>query len=215
MRSILTLIALFTCSLVVTAPVFGQDSKWPRDLDIESGILTTYQPQVDKLEGDVLSFRAAVAYKEDDGSEPVFGAAWFESRVEIDRETRMVHMTHLEVTDMRFPEGSDWDVDFSLDALLTSLEASEEAIAAASNLNNDPPVIIYRDHPALLLYIDGDPIMREIENSEFQAVINTPYPLIYDGKKYYYLNAAQDVWYKAQSARIMRLKLWCPPNRPS
>jgi hypothetical protein len=216
MRSILTLIALFTCSLVVTAPVFGQDSKWPRDLDIESGILTTYQPQVDKLEGDVLSFRAAVAYKEDDGSEPVFGAAWFESRVEIDRETRMVHMTHLEVTDMRFPEGSEhvqgelqrfiqqglpgWDVDFSLDALLTSLEASEEAIAAASNLNNDPPVIIYRDHPALLLYIDGDPVMREIENSEFQAVINTPYPLIYDGKKYYYLNAAQDVWYKAQSA---------------
>jgi hypothetical protein len=216
MRSILTLIALFTCSLVVTAPVFGQDSKWPRDLDIESGILTTYQPQVDKLEGDVLSFRAAVAYKEDDGSEPVFGAAWFESRVEIDRETRMVHMTHLEVTDMRFPEGSEhvqgelqrfiqqglpgWDVDFSLDALLTSLEASEEAIAAASNLNNDPPVIIYRDHPALLLYIDGDPVMREIENSELQAVINTTYPLIYDGKKYYYLNAAQDVWYKAQSA---------------
>ena len=83
MSSRLTLIVLLVYSLGVAAPVFGQDSKWPRDLDIESGILTTYQPQVDSLEGDVLSFRAAVAYKEDDGSEPVFGAAWFESRVEI------------------------------------------------------------------------------------------------------------------------------------
>jgi hypothetical protein len=46
--------------------------------------------------------------------------------------------------------------------------------------------------------MDGDPVMREIENSSFQAVINTPYPLIYDGKRYYYLNAARDVWYKAR-----------------
>ncbi|MGB5292001.1 MAG: hypothetical protein WBN41_11195, partial [Lysobacterales bacterium] len=31
------------------------------------------------------------------------------------------------------------------------------------------------------------------------AVINTPYPLISDGK-YYYLNAAKDVWYRARKA---------------
>ena len=91
-------------------------------------------------------------------------------------------------------------MDFSLDALLTSLEAAEEEIAAAQNLKMDPPVIIYRDHPALLIYIDGDPVMQEIENSKFQAVINTSYPLIYDGKRTYYLNAGKDVWYKAQAA---------------
>lgn len=196
--------------------VRAQGLEWPRDLAIESGVLTMYQPQVDDLKDDILSFRAAVAYKQDDGSEPVFGAAWFESRVEIDRETRMVHMVHLEVTDMRFPEGSEhvqgelneyikaglpsWDVDFSLDGLLTSLEAAEKEIAAAQNLNMDPPVIIYRDHPALLVYIDGDPVMKKIENSNYQSVINTPYPLIYDGKRFYYLNAATDVWYKSKAA---------------
>lgn len=196
--------------------VRAQGLEWPRDLAIESGVLTMYEPQVDDLKDDILSFRAAVAYKQDDGSELVFGAAWFESRVEIDRETRMVHMVHLEVTDMRFPEGSEhvqgelneyikaglpsWDVDFSLDGLLTSLEAAEKEIAAAQNLNMDPPVIIYRDHPALLVYIDGDPVMKKIENSNYQSVINTPYPLIYDGKRFYYLNAATDVWYKSKAA---------------
>ena len=199
--------------LLFTTLVSASELAWPRDLDIESGILTTYQPQVDKLEGDVLFFRTAVAYKDDDGAEPVFGAAWFESRVVIDRDLRLVHMEDLKVADMRFPEGSEhvqgeleafiakglpgWNVDFSLDALLTSLEASEEQIAAASNLKTDPPEIVYKDHPALLITIDGEPVMREIENSNYEAVINTPYPLIYDGKKTYYLNAAADVWYRA------------------
>ena len=206
---------LITVLLLISFPLLAQDvTPWPRDLDIASGTLTTYQPQVDDLQGDVLHFRAAVAYKDADGSEPVFGAAWFESRVEIDRDLRMVHMLDLKVTDMRFPEGaehvqgeldtfirhgmSEWDVDFSLDALLTSLEASEEEIAAASNLKMDPPAIIYRDHPSLLVNIDGDPVMRDIENSNYQAVINTPYPLIFDGKAYYYLNAGVDVWYRAR-----------------
>ncbi len=202
--------------LMVSSVSFADDLNWPRELDIKSGTLTMYQPQVDDLEGDVLTFRAAVAYRDEQGSEPVFGAAWFKSRVEIDRETRMVHMVHLVATDLRFPEGSEhvqgelndyieaglpsWNVDFSLDSLLTSLEAAEEEIAAAQNLKMDPPDIIYRDHPALLVYIDGDPVMQEIENSKFQAVINTAYPLIYDGNRYYYLNAGKDVWYKANSA---------------
>ncbi len=212
---------IFTTVFASLIFTFGQiasanELDWPRELDIKSGTLTMYQPQVDDLDGDYLNFRAAVAYKDDQGSEPVFGAAWFTSRVEIDRETRLVHMVNLEVTDLRFPEGSEhvqgelndyieaglpsWDVDFSLDALLTSLEAAEEEITAAQNLKMDPPVIIYRDHPALLIYIDGDPVMQEIENSKFQAVINTSYPLIYDGKRTYYLNAGKNVWYKAPAA---------------
>lgn len=202
--------------LTVSSVSSAQELSWPRDLDIQSGTLTMYEPQVDELDGDFLYFRAAMAYRDDQGGEPVFGAAWFKSRVEIDREIRMVQMVGLEVTDLRFPEGSEhvhgelsefikaglptWDVDFSLDGLLTSLEAAEKEISAAQNLKMDPPVIIYRAQPALLIYIDGDPVMQEIENSNFQAVINTSYPLIYDGKRYYYLNAGKDVWYKASSA---------------
>jgi hypothetical protein len=205
-------LALFFAAAASSA----QSLEWPRELDIASGILTMYEPQTDELEGDRLFFRAAVSYKDDQGSEPVFGAAWFEARVEIDRDSRMVHLVELEVTETRFPEGAahvqgeldkyirdglpNWDLDFSLDGLLTSLEASEEEIEAARNLKMDPPDILYRDHPALLIMIDGDPVMRDIENSSLQAVINTPYPLIKDGKRYY-LNAARDVWYAAADIR--------------
>ena len=51
----------------------------------------------------------------------------------------------------------------------------------------------------MLVSLDGEPVTREIENSPYSAVINTPYPLITDGH-YYYLNAARDVWYRAREA---------------
>ena len=214
---------------IFSSAIQAQEMDWPRDLKLDSGILTIYQPQVDDMEKDILQFRAAVAYKASGSQEPVFGAAWFESRVEIDREERMVKIVTLKVTDTRFPEGSEnvraefekaiktglpnWTVDFSLDDLLTSLEASEEQIAAANDLNMDPPDIIYRDKPALLIMIDGEPVLREIENSSYKAVINTPYPLIVDPKKKsYYLNAAKDVWYQSGKATGPYVYLANPPS---
>ncbi len=208
---------IIVINIVLVMSVQAQQLDWPREMALKSGTLTIYQPQVDKLEKDILTFRAAVSFKASGSNEPVFGAAWFESRVEIDRDQRMVNMVSLTITDTRFPEGSehvkaeleqaikagstDWNINFSLDDLLTSLEASEEQVAAANNLKMNPPDIIYRNHPALLILLDGDPVLREIENSPYQAVINTPYPILVDtSKKVYYLNAATDVWYQANKA---------------
>jgi hypothetical protein len=92
-----------------------------------------------------------------------------------------------------------WNLDFSLDELEAALKTAEAESKAAQDLNTAPPRIIYRDHPALLVSMDGDPVLREIENSSYEAVINTPYPLIFDGK-HYYLNAAKGVWYRAGKA---------------
>ena len=105
--NMLTVLLLVT-SLAFSPVRFAQDTEisWPRDLDVTSGIVTMYQPQVDTLQGDILSFRAALSFKDSEGNEPVFGAAWFESRVEIDRETRRVHMVELKVTETRWLEGS-------------------------------------------------------------------------------------------------------------
>lgn len=216
--NILYFLAISTiCVLFSTSNIQAQEMQWPRDVDLDSGVLTIYQPQVDDMEKDILSYRAAVSFKAAGSTEPIFGAAWFESRVEIDREERMVRIVTLDIIDTRFPEGSEnvrseltefiktglpgWSIDFSLDDLLTSLEAAEEQIAAANDLNMDPPEIIYRDHPALLIMIDGEPVLREIENSPYKAVINTPYPLIVDAKQgACYLNAANNVWYRASEA---------------
>jgi hypothetical protein len=207
---------LWALLLLVSLPsVLAQDSDWPRTVPLEQGMVTIYQPQVDEMNGDVIQFRAALAWRATADSEPVFGAGWFESRVEIDQSSRIVHPVDMKVTETRFPAGTDdvqselasvlqqqspgWNLDFSLDELQASLKATEAESLAAEKLNTSPPRVIYRDRPALLVSMDGEPVLREIENSKYQAVINTPYPLIFNGR-HYYLNAAKDVWYRAANA---------------
>ncbi len=201
--------------LISMSSALAQDNGWPRTLPLEQGMVTIYSPQVEKMSGDTIHYRAALAYRETPDSEPVFGAGWFESPAEIDTTNRIVQPGELKVTQTRFPAGTHdvqselsnalalespaWNLDFSLDELEEALEMSEAESKAAQNLNTAPPEIIYRDHPALLISLDGSPVLREIENSPYEAVINTPYPLIFDGK-HYYLNAAKDVWYRAGKA---------------
>ena len=190
--------------------LFAQESNWPRTVPLGPGMVTIYAPQIDGMSGNTVQYRSALAYRATAGSEPIFGAGWFESTVSIDSTNRIVHPTDLSLTETRFPAGTAdiqselatvltqqsprWNLDFSLDELDNALKAEESEIRA---INTTPPKIVYRDHPALLISIDGEPVLREIEDSPYKAVINTPYPLISDGK-YYYLNAAKDVWYRAR-----------------
>lgn len=202
-------------TLVSIPCVLAQESGWPRTLPLDEGMVTIYALQVDEMSGDIIHFRAALAYRETADSEPVFGAGWFESRVEIDSANGIVHPTDLKVTETRFPAGTDdiqagltavlalespvWNLDFSVDELDAALKTAKAESKAVQSLNTAPPQIVYRDHPALLVSLDGPPVMREIENSPYQAVINTPYPLIFNGKNFY-LNAAKGVWYRASTA---------------
>ena len=210
-----TLFGIFCLLLTTAAPGMAQENGWPRTLPVRDGTVTVYPLQVESMTGDLVSFRAALAYRKSDGSEPVFGAGWFVSKVEIDRSNDVVHPLNLVVSDTRFPAGTDdvkqdltavfvqqsqtWDLDFPLGELVSSLETAKQEEKSVQNLNTAPPTIIYKDHPALLVNFDGKPVLRKIEGSDYQAVINTSYPLIYDGSAYY-LGAADGVWYRADNA---------------
>jgi hypothetical protein len=210
-----TLLGFFSLLLTMSMPGQAQENSWPRTLPVKDGSVTVYPLQVESMTDDLVRFRAALAYRESDGSEPVFGVGWFVSKVEIDRTNDVVHPVNLVVSDTRFPAGTDdvkqeltavfarqsqeWNLDFPLTELVSSLETAEQETKSVQNLNTAPPTIIYKDHPALLVNFDGEPVLRKIENSEYQAVINTAYPLIYDGNAYY-LGAADGVWYSSDHA---------------
>jgi len=208
----------FLLSLLFTPQLYSEElNNWPRDVKVSSGTITIYQPQVESLEGNILKGRTAIAYHASGVDSPVFGAAWFTSQVQIDRESGTVHYETLEITDTRFPkENKQVGEEFnkavqqgvkkgnlisSLDELTTALAAVEQEQKQALNLNNDPPEIIYMEKPALLVVIDGKTMLQKIENSEYQAVANTPYPLFSEGKSgKWFLNAADNVWYSAKKA---------------
>ena len=101
-------IILTALLLVGASSLAASDDGWPRDIALEDGgTVTVYEPQVDSLDEQSVSFRAALAYREKPGATPIFGAGWFESDVQVNRFSRTAHPIALRVTQTRFPVEED------------------------------------------------------------------------------------------------------------
>ncbi len=191
-----------------------EEDSWPREISIPEARVMLYQPQVESFEGDNLTGRAAVSVTPTGETEPIFGAVWISARVEVDREERMVFIEDLSVPRVRFPESTPqqearlsglleeaiptWDLSLSLDRLLTSLAVAEKERLASENLGTDPPRIIFRSSPTVLVNIDGPPQLSRAEGSSLMRVANTPFLIVYDSSaRTYYLYAGENAWYTA------------------
>lgn len=189
--------------------------EWPRVIDTDDARIVVYQPQVESYKNNILEGLAAVSVTIPTIENPVFGAFWFASRMETDRDERVVTLVDLTVTAVKFPEASQkdldafsqiveteipkWNLTISLDRLIAGLELVEMERAASANLNNDPPKVIYSQEPTVLVLIEGDPILRDIENTKLKYIVNTPFFIVYDtSKKTYYLKGG-DWWYSARN----------------
>ncbi len=190
------------------------DIGWPREIDNEQGTVIMYQPQLDSLKNNVLEGRAAVSFTPKGGHEPVFGAIWFKARLETDLDARTASILNLEIPRVHFPEATPeqgkkfaaflekeipkWDLTLSLERLEASLELAEREQLAAENLKNDPPKIMVVTEPAVLVFIDGRPELRDIEKTNLKRVINTPFLIILDTRtKDYYLDGGK-IWMTAK-----------------
>jgi len=211
---LLTMVLVFAFAAVAVA-----DEKWPREIKTAKGLVVFYQPQVDVLEGDILTARAAVSVKPEGQDEPIFGAAWLEARIDTDLDVRTVTIDEIRVPQVRFQGATDeqqqqladlltaeiptWNIEISLDRLMASLEIAERQSLAASDFDDSPPVILFTDEPAILISIDGEPQLRELENTGVQTVVNTPFLIAQDPdrKDRYYLYAGADSWYEAGAVK--------------
>jgi hypothetical protein len=230
-RKLLPFVAL---ALVVPALLIAQDTApvdgWPRDvLTPEGHKITIYEPQLDSLKGTTLYGRAAMSVTLKGKNEPIFGAGWIVGTIVVDRDSREVSHRDLKIPRLRFPGATDeqltiirntaeagaaeWDLHTSLDALAAALGASEAADKAAGEYKTDPPRVIYSTYPSLLITLDGEPVMRAMEGSSLQRVINTPFMMAYDpATKGYYLNGggAED-WFTASDLKGEWSKTPSPP----
>ncbi len=192
---------------------FGAEGDWPREINIPEGQIVIYQPQLETFKADKLTARAAVSVTQAGQTEPVFGAVWFAARVSTDRNTRMVTLLEVDVAKAKFP-GADpaqiqklsgiletempkWDLTISLDRLLVMLDLVEKEKAVTEDLKAVPPKIIFVTHPAVLILIDGEPLLHNVKNSDLMRVANTPFFILFDRSTMTYYLKGGDVWLKA------------------
>src|SRR6266404_8300349 len=193
---------------------------WPTQISARDSRFVVYQPQFDKWEGDRLEGRAAVAVHVQADEQPSnFGTVWISARTETNRASGIVTIGDLAITKADFPTATDRAGDY-LESLRQQLAAkswqmplerlqSDMAIdravqqAGRQPLRNDPPKIIFSERPAILVPVDGAPVLREVPGTGLQRIVNTRALILYDpalnnpASARYYLYVI-DHWRQAQ-----------------
>lgn len=194
--------------LHLSQPAQAAVDPWPKRLEHPKGTVVMYQPQLEEFKDDRLTGRAAVSVKKTEWKAPVFGAVWLSGRVLIDRDSRMATIDEVKVTDAKFPDArqeqleklktflneemQDWTFNISLDRFLAALEVLEKAQAEDRGLKNEPPKVVFVTHPAVLVPLDGDPKLLPLPRTTVMRVANTPFILFYDPPaKTYYLKGGE------------------------
>jgi hypothetical protein len=205
-----------------------EEPAWPREIKAPEATILIYQPQLEKFEENRMESRFAASVQTPNMAEPVFGAVWTKARVETDRDARIVRLVSLETVRSRFPNATPeqeaafaailkkqvpaWDLPLSFDRLLAGLEVAQQRQIVEGDLENRPPAIIHVDYPAILVIIDGEPILKPIENSTLMAVVNTPFPMVFNkADKSYYL-MGNDTWYRATAVTEKWEEIADPPQ---
>ncbi len=193
-----------------------EELQWPRVVEAGDTTFTIYQPQIDKFEDAMLEARAAVKVdtKVGDKTQTSYGVVWISARTQIDKENALVELDDIQITKANFPTAPEKTEEYletfrqyAEPTRTISLERIEANLAItqadrrgnAVPLKNDPPTIYYRETPALLVLIDGDPALRPVEGvSGLQRVVNTK-SLILEAGGTYYMSLA-DRWLQAGAA---------------
>jgi len=200
-----TIAVLLLCLSVATG-AFAAD--WPREVQSGDATLVLYQPQFDSLDGIDTRARIAVAIQRPDRL-PEFGALWVAATLDVDRDEDTARFQTFIVERARFPDATErevqeltalieraaptWDLNLSLAELRAGLEA--EGGGSDPGFRNDPPQIIYRERPAILVTVDGEPKLQAIQGTGYQRVANTPFPIVFDPATRQYWLFGSEVWF--------------------
>jgi len=196
------------------APTPLDPDPWPRQVQLSDATLTVYQPQVESWQGNQLNFRVAVAAKATGSDDESFGVIWGSARTEVDRVSRQVTLENVNLTQSKFPtlpdNGSLYmsqlqqqfqsaTQTIALDRLQASLAASGTVNSGGVSVRNTPPVIIVSYSPAVLVPIDGKPVLRAVPDTRFERVINTRALILRIKKGSTYYLHVYDGWLSAST----------------
>ena len=201
--------------LLAASSLQAEAIDWPQQLVAKNGSsVLIYQPQVEIFSGNSIEGRAAVSVTTSaSDAAPVFGAIWFKAKIDTDRDARTAVIRDFEVGDIRFADASGDEMqklsDFietqlagthlsiSVDQLLADLDKAE-AGQETSSLKHEPPKIILSTEPAILISIDGEPVLQAIDGSDYERVVNSAFLIVKDGRDYF-LYIGSNAWYVARA----------------
>ncbi len=213
------------CLTLATVPSPGQQTSqanakpaatpstpsWPRVVDRDGVHVVVYQPQLKSWQ----EYRELVADTAisitDQGQKPVLGVISWRAETFTDVSAKTVFISDIHVLDARFPSLDPaqaaamqarmhqiyptMTLTIGLPRMIAGLEHLNEPVHSVA-ANPAPPTILISDVPAIVLLVDGKPVLAPIQGSTLQYVVNTNWDLFYDGSDYYLLSGK--TWLKSK-----------------
>ena len=224
----ITVLALLTWAAVARgqAQIFDDDQQdawapassaplWPYRFDVDGETFTVYPPQLERWTGNRLEGRAAVAVQPEDAERPVFGIVSLTARTQVDEASGTVTVRDIDAASGSFPTATDrasayleevrshlsritWEV--AVERLRADLAIDQTTRQSWSEpLRNDAPRIVYSQSPAILVPIDGEPVLREMPGLGLRRVLNTRALILRDEMTRRYFLSAAGYWLEASS----------------
>lgn len=186
-----------------------QDIGWPRQITKDGATLVYYQPQIDEWK-DYKDITAEVAFSLTASGKQNMGVASMKANTLVDKDARTVYIRDIQVTDVRFPgleESAKAAMEqsfkslapkggepLSLDRVMADVDRSK-VTAKPLALKNDPPKIFFSSSAAVLLIVEGEPVLAPIEKTDLEFVVNANWDVFQDkDSKKYYMLANDGVW---------------------
>lgn len=226
-RHFLPVWAAAACSmtLLVSSGAHGEaDDAGTLRLDADGQKVVMYLPEVDFIKESTVTARSAFSVsglKET----PVFGAARYTA--EIEKKKGKVTLSSIHVEDVKLPKNGGKSARL-MSSLNEALQGASWTVPASRfearlapgadgadrrNFNTKAPKIFYENQPAVLVFVDGEPILKDTEDGHYKYVVNTAYFIAFDPEDNCFYLKGGKWWYRAK-----RLKgewiVTVPPPEP-
>ena len=208
------LLVLFAVSIAAAQPR-TVDNGWPRKFAVGANSVAVYQPQIEEWSGNSFSARAAIAITEGQSKQALYGVLWFAARAEIDKLNRLVTLSDFKVTKINIPmapekaaafqsglqaRANKQDEVIALDRLLADMAINHATTtSAAYEVKNDPPKIFFSTRAAILVLIDGAPVLRAVKDTRLERIINTRVLMLRDQLSGKFYLRVMDGWLESQN----------------
>jgi len=190
------------------------DPGWPREITRNGVRLVYYQPQVDEWKN-LRELRARFAFiLTPANGKPVVGVEEVRGDTRTDLERRTVLIDKIEIVNIRFPSLSGADetklqdllkstfpgkpMTVSLDRLIAGVQASQADTKTVAVKTNPPPIFVSTE-PAILLTVEGVPVLAPIKGLQLQFVVNSNWDLFLEPAESRYYLLAGETWLTTES----------------
>jgi len=185
---------------------------WPRAYDANGNHVLVYQPQVKSWRAyRSLIADTAVSIQQGD-TKPILGVISWHADTIANVSANTVFIRNLQVVNSRFPQLDatqeaamqqkvrqfypTMTMTISLDRMIASVEKAAAPAQAITSVPQPPPIFV-SNSPAILLLVEGKPVLAPVPGTTLQYLVNTNWDLFFDNSSYYLLDGK--TWLKSSS----------------